>query len=243
MTHDVRPPHAGPGWAELAALDRYAAVLDPADRVGDKNALIDQVHKQALARVMPARDGVRVVDFGCGTGRLAEWLVARGATVSGVDATPEMVQRARAAVPQASFFEIDGFALPFEAGSQDVVLSVYVLQYYVADRDATAALLAEFRRVLAPGGQVIAIEQATDGDIGRGATAGRYRDSLAAAGYQEVSSTPVRLGHSRVMRLSERWPRLGRGAIVPSLVTTEARCMRSRLVGERYADTLFRARA
>jgi SAM-dependent methyltransferase len=244
MTHEVRPPHAGPGWSELAALDRYAAVLDPRDCVGAKNDLIDRVHKRALARAFPSVDGLRIVDFGCGTGRLTEWLVSRGAVVNGVDATAEMLDRARAAVPGANFFEIDGFELPFEAASHDAVLSVYVLQYYVADADAMAALLAEFRRVLRPGGALAAIEQTTEGDIGRGARPAGYSRAIAAAGYRDVRSVAVRLGDSRLSRWVERWPRLGGLASLPSLVVREAqRTPSAALVGERYADTLFLARA
>jgi SAM-dependent methyltransferase len=243
VTREVRQPHAGPGWSELAALDRYAAVLDPGDRVGAKNALIDSVHKRALARALPALDGLRVVDFGCGTGRLAEWLAGQGALVSGVDATPEMVDRARAAVPEANFQVIDGFDLPFETASEDAVISVYVLQYYVGDRDAMAELLAEFRRVLRPGGTLAALEQTSAGDIGRGTTTAGYRDAVSAAGFDAVFAAPVRLGDSRFTRLVERWPRLRDLSILPSLVTREAqRTPAASLVGERYADTLFLAR-
>jgi ubiquinone/menaquinone biosynthesis C-methylase UbiE len=244
MTHEVRQPHAGPGWSELAGLDRYAAVLDPGDRVGAKNQLIDRVHKRALAKAMPDLDGVRIIDFGCGTGRLAEWLAANGAEVVGVDATAAMIERAREAVPDASFHVIDGFDLPFETGSQDAVVSVYVLQYYVADDDAMTALMAEFRRVLRPGGTLVAIEQTTDGDIGRGAAVARYREAIAAGGYEVAFATSVRLGDSRVMRWIERRPRLRDVQILPSLVMREAlRTPSGALVGERYADTLFLARA
>jgi ubiquinone/menaquinone biosynthesis C-methylase UbiE len=154
------------------------------------------------------------------------------------------VERARAAVPDASFHVIDGFDLPFETDSQDAVISVYVLQYYVADADAMAALLAEFRRVLRPGGMLAAIEQTTEGDIGRGATVAGYRDAVGAAGYTEAFATPVRIGDSRFTRWVERWPRLRDLSVLPSLVMREAqRTPSSALVGERYADTLFLARA
>jgi SAM-dependent methyltransferase len=240
VTREVQPPHAGPGWSELASLDRYAAVLDPGDRAGVKNRFIDRVHKHALRRVLAPIKGQRVLDFGCGTGRLSEWLVNEGATVNGVDATPEMVRRAREAVPRASFFDIDGFQLPFADDSHDAVISVYVLQYYVADPDAMGALLAELARVLRPSGRVVAIEQATDGDIGRGATIAAYRGRLTAAGYADVSARPVRLGDSHVMYLAERRPRLARLPFMPWLVTREAqRTQPGALAGERYADTLF----
>ncbi|MEP6953450.1 MAG: class I SAM-dependent methyltransferase [Solirubrobacteraceae bacterium] len=241
---EVRQPHAGPGWSELASSrDGYAAVLDPGDRVGAKNTLIDRVHRRVLARVLSPLAGMSVVDFGCGTGRLTEWMAAQGADVTGVDVTREMLQRARAAVPRAHFYEIDGFSLPLEAATQDAIVSVYVLQYYVGDDDAMAALLSEFQRVLKPGGRVVAIEQASEGDIGRGASISGYRDALIAAGYGGVSSRPVRLGDSRFTRWVERWPQLAdRVSALPSLIVREAqRTPSSALTGERYADALFLA--
>jgi SAM-dependent methyltransferase len=240
VSREVKPPHAGPGWSELATLDGYAAVLDPADRKGVKNRFIDRVHKHALTRALSPIHGQRVLDFGCGTGRLSEWLVKQGATVDGVDATPEMVRRAREAVPVATFHEIDGFALPFADDSHDAVVSVYVLQYYVADPDAMGALLAEFARVLRPGSRVVAIEQVTDSDIGRGGTSAAYCERLAAAGYGNVAARPIRLGQSRVMYAIERRPWLASLPFTPRLVTREAqRTLESTLVGGRYADTLL----
>jgi ubiquinone/menaquinone biosynthesis C-methylase UbiE len=188
--------------------------------------------------------GMRIIDFGCGTGRLTEWLARNGADVNGVDATAEMIQRARAAVADARFHVIDGFELPFDTSSQDAVISVYVLQYYVADPDAMATLLAEFGRVLRPGGTLAAIEQTTRGNIGRGATAAAYCDAFAGCGYENIEAAPVRLGDSRVIRWVERWPRDRGVRILPSLVMREAQLTPSgALTGERYADTLFQARA
>ena len=132
-------PEAGPTWAERAQLDPLAAVLDPEDRSGGKNQLIDRVHKRALGRALGDVRGTTALDFGCGTGRLSDWLVRRGAKVVGVDVTPEMVAVARSNVPRARFGTIDGRMLPFADGAFDVLISVYVLQYYVGGDAAQRA--------------------------------------------------------------------------------------------------------
>src|SRR5262249_19650637 len=145
--------------------DPLAGVLDPADTRGGKNRLIDRVHKLALGRAAGDVRRSRALDFGCGTGRLSQWLVDRGADVDGVDVTPEMLAAARGRVRGARSHEIGGETLPFDEGSFDLVVTAYVLQYYVGK---PSPIPAEIARVLRPGGRLVAIEQITDGDIGRG---------------------------------------------------------------------------
>jgi len=90
----------------------------------------------------------RVLDVGCGSGYIAHHLSAMlGASVTGTDVG------AQAEAPIA-YQRFDGRALPFADGSFDVVLFCYVLHHA---RDA-AALLAEARRVLAPGGRLVIYE-------------------------------------------------------------------------------------
>jgi len=61
-----------------------------------------------LARV-PAASPASVADLGCGAGNLAPLLLARwpDARLTGVDSSPEMLERARAAHPQAQFVQGD----------------------------------------------------------------------------------------------------------------------------------------
>jgi ubiquinone/menaquinone biosynthesis C-methylase UbiE len=221
----VRRNEADMSWSELARLDRLSAVLDPADTRGGKNRLIDRTHKYALGRAIGEIDGAAVLDFGCGTGRLSGWLAGRGACVAGVDATSEMVAVARQAVPEASFETIDGRTLPFADGRFDVVITAYVLQYYVGGDGGIARELA---RVLRSGGRFAAIEQVTQDDLGRGGPA---------------AASTIRLSDSRVVRVAQRYPALSRLPLAPWLVAREA-ALKSEgpLVGGRYADALFVAR-
>jgi SAM-dependent methyltransferase len=236
---DARPPHAGPGWADLARLDPLAAVLDPSDTAGAKNRAIDRVHKAALRRAVNPSAGVRILDFGCGTGRLSGWLADAGASVVGVDATPEMIEVARRRVPGTKFVVSEGGQLPFDDGSFDAVVAVYVLQYYVADQ-SIEVLLAEFHRLLSPGGAFVAIEQAADSDIGRGAPEARYEAVVTDAGFHSVATRRIRLGHSRALMAVQRWPRLAPSALLPAILQAEARLggRRRPLVDGRYVDVL-----
>ena len=96
----------------------------------------------------PAR-GERILDLGCGDGALTEKLVAAGAQVVGVDASPEQVEGARARGLDARVARAE--ALPF-AAEFDAVFSNAVLHWI---RDAEG-VLASVHRALRPGGRFVA---------------------------------------------------------------------------------------
>jgi len=110
-------------------------------------------HWLELVGVLAAEAGIaaaRVLDVGCGTGRLAAELARRGARVWGVEPSPEMLAVARAKVPAGVGLK-RGRAerLPFRDGWFERV--VFSLVLHLVDRSAA---LAEAHRVLVPGGRL-----------------------------------------------------------------------------------------
>lgn len=95
--------------------------------------------------------GRRVLDIGCGTGRLSAALLERAhAKVWGVDASPEMLSQARARLPRTvALKEARAESLPFKDGWFERALLWLVV--HLVDRPRA---LAEARRVLEPGGRV-----------------------------------------------------------------------------------------
>jgi ubiquinone/menaquinone biosynthesis C-methylase UbiE len=91
------------------------------------------------------------LDAACGTGRHARHLVELGYEVVGIDLTPEMLDHARRAVPNATFVEGDLTDLPAEDGTFTLVVCGLALAH-VADLDAAVGELA---RVLRPGGRCV----------------------------------------------------------------------------------------
>lgn len=96
--------------------------------------------------------GKSALDVGCGAGLLAEPLARLGATVTAIDAAPELVEAARAhAAPQG--LAIDYRAIPVEQvdGQFDLVTAMEVIEH-VAD---PAAFVRSLAARLAPGGLLI----------------------------------------------------------------------------------------
>ena len=95
--------------------------------------------------------GGRILDVGCGTGRLAAELARRGGRVWGIDSSPEMLAVARAKTPRGAGFKTGrAEQLPFRDGWFDRV--VYALVVHLVDR---AAAFREAHRVLGTGGLAV----------------------------------------------------------------------------------------
>jgi ubiquinone/menaquinone biosynthesis C-methylase UbiE len=112
--------------------------------------------------------GESVLDVGCGTGTLAiaaKQRVGPTGNVYGIDASPEMIARAgkkaRKAGVDVVFKNAVVEALPFPDKSFDAVLSTLMLHHL--PREAREQCAREIRRVLKPGGRVLAIDFATSG--------------------------------------------------------------------------------
>src|SRR5579864_8577225 len=98
--------------------------------------------------------GRRILDAGCGSGPLFAALRERGAIVTGVDSSAKMLELARQRLGASAALHLAdlGSPLPFPDGAFDDVIASLVLHYL---EDWTAPL-AELRRVLTPGGRLIA---------------------------------------------------------------------------------------
>jgi 2-polyprenyl-3-methyl-5-hydroxy-6-metoxy-1,4-benzoquinol methylase len=92
--------------------------------------------------------GAAVLDVGCGPGTITADIASRGATVVGIDAAPDVVEKARELGVDARVG--NAYALDFADDSFDVVHCHQTLQHLARPVDA----LREFRRVVKPGGVV-----------------------------------------------------------------------------------------
>lgn len=94
--------------------------------------------------------GERILDLGCGDGQLTRRIAATGATVVGLDSSPQMAEAARLLGIEVTLGDAE--ALPFDSASLDAVFSNAAL-HWVRNQDA---MLSGVKRVLKPGGRFVA---------------------------------------------------------------------------------------
>jgi ubiquinone/menaquinone biosynthesis C-methylase UbiE len=176
-------------WSRVWNLARYTngAIYDAALK------LLDRGHQ-------------KVLDVGCGTGLMSATLAASGRRVVGVDLSAAMIARARRKKgPQMEFVQGDAEKLPVEDGGFDAVVNLISFHHY----PNPARAVAEFRRVLRPGGRLvlaafdrnsryIALTQKTNcltkSIVGRSwqKTSDEMAGLLRAGGFTRIEVKPVR---------------------------------------------------
>ena len=96
--------------------------------------------------------GTELLDVGCGSGLACKLAARRGASVSGLDASPGLLEIARERIPAGDFRVGDMQSLPWENDRFDVV--TFFNSIFFADREAA---LREAGRVARPGGEAAAV--------------------------------------------------------------------------------------
>lgn len=186
-----------------------------------------------LARV-PLAAPARIVDLGCGAGASTAPLVERwpGAATLGIDTSPAMLAKARAAVPGAAFAEAD-VATWVPDAPVDLLFANAVLQW-VPDHDR---LLPRLMRQLAPGGALAVqmpdnLDEPSHALMRAVAARPDFADRLAgAAGARTALPSAERLydllaplsAHVQIWRTTYHHPLAGPEAIVQMVGSTGLR--------------------
>lgn len=109
--------------------------------------------KAAITLLRPQLDD-RILELGCGHGVMLERLAAqRCRRIIGLDWLPSATAMAQSRLASAAVLRGDAVALPFANGSFTKVVAQHLIEHF---RD-TEMVLAEWRRVLAPGGTLLLI--------------------------------------------------------------------------------------
>lgn len=109
-------------------------------------------------------DGARVLDAGCGAGVPVTRILSDRFRVVGVDISERQVALARQNVPNAEFIQTDLVTLDLPAASFDAIVSYYAIIH--VPRQEHPELLANFYRMLAPGGLLLVSMGAGDNPDG-----------------------------------------------------------------------------
>ena len=174
-------------------LDHYALGREQ-DRLSRGHGRLEALRTTELLHRWLPPPPATVLDVGGAAGRYALPLAERGYDVHLLDPVPLHLEQARvasaaAARPLATVLEGDARALPFEEASADAVLLLGPL-YHLVERSDRLTALREARRVLRPGGVVVAAAISRFASTADGICAGFLRDPRFA----EMVERDVRTG-------------------------------------------------
>ncbi len=139
---------------------------------------------ESITRMAPPADHPRLLDVGCGIGRVCSRLARRGYRVTGIDASLHALRRARAATPGGRFVGLDAKHVGRLPWTFDAAISLWNSIGF-GSHDEDVETFAGLAQVLRPGGRLMldlyhpdwlaANEQASVVDA-RGATIDRWLD-------------------------------------------------------------------
>lgn len=164
-------------WAQMIAKDpehshRYA------ERWRSLAAAGHDLDGEARLIDAMAERGSRILDAGCGTGRVGAYLVERGHSVVGIDLDEVLISEARETCPAGEWHVGDlAETGPEQLGDGfDIAASAGNVMTFL-DPASRSAVIANLASVLAPGGRLI-----TGFGAGRGYDFDEYADDLMQAG-------------------------------------------------------------
>jgi SAM-dependent methyltransferase len=200
-------PDQSPDESSVAEYRWMAPIYDPVVEL-----FLGPV-RLAVRDIALSAPGRRVLDVACGTGSQLRVLARAGFACTGLDLSSAMLGVARRKGPaDIAYRHGDARRMPFPDGGFD--LAVIALSLHELPRPDQEAILAEIRRVLAPGGFLLVVDYLTSspgGPGGPGCPAPPLRDRLG----QALVHLPERLaGRDHYARFREF---MGAGGLLPLL--------------------------
>ncbi|MBO0869296.1 MAG: class I SAM-dependent methyltransferase [Micromonosporaceae bacterium] len=140
--------------ADRGRVNDYDSFAEAYSAETENNLVNAYYERPAMLALAAEVAGRRILDAGCGSGPLSAALRDRGAVVTGIDASAGMLALARRRLGEQAALHLGDLSdrLPFADGAFDDVVASLVLHYL----EDWGPALAEFRRVLRPGGRLIA---------------------------------------------------------------------------------------
>jgi SAM-dependent methyltransferase len=228
-------------WDGVAGLPGLSPVIDYQREETPWARYITRLHLQTLARAGRFRAADRFLDYGCGVGRITEWLAPRVAEVVGLDTSAPMIAEARRRCDRENVrFEVGGDVAP-EHGVYDGATLIWVLQH-VLDDEAFGAVLDFLARVVKPGGRVYCIDRLCrepvdhgDSDYIRLRTRTEYEEAFRARGFTTRASHPVCINEQVLGRPGlTRWVKRRGGSLLARFDLAWARRQRDPFVADSF---------
>jgi ubiquinone/menaquinone biosynthesis C-methylase UbiE len=112
--------------------------------------------RQLALEGLPIQPDTQVLDLCCGSGQTTQFLVQRSRYVTGLDASPLSIKRAKRNVPEAEYVEAFAEKMPFPAEQFDVVHTSAAMHEMASEQ--LRQILQEAYRVLKPEGYLALVD-------------------------------------------------------------------------------------
>ncbi len=129
---------------------RYQWLYDAISRLAAFSVGGEARFRQLALQGLTIHSDTQILDLCCGSGQTTEFLVKISQKVTGLDASPKSLQRARENVPSASYIEAFAEEMPFADNLFDVVHTSVAL--HEMESQQLQKIINEVYRVLKPGG-------------------------------------------------------------------------------------------
>ena len=129
---------------------RYQWLYDGISRLAALSVGGEARFRQLALQALTIHSDTQVLDLCCGSGQTTQFLVKFSQNVTGLDASPKSLQRARLNVPEASYVEAFAEEMPFADNLFDVVHTSVAL--HEMQPQQLRKIIDEVYRVLKPGG-------------------------------------------------------------------------------------------
>ncbi|MCC5605603.1 class I SAM-dependent methyltransferase [Nostoc sp. CHAB 5834] len=129
---------------------RYQWLYDGISRLAALSVGGEARFRQLALQGLTIHSDTQVLDLCCGSGQTTEFLVKLSQNVTGLDASPKSLQRARQNVPLAVYLEAFAEEMPFADNLFDVVHTSVAL--HEMQPEQLRKIISEVYRVLKPGG-------------------------------------------------------------------------------------------
>ena len=116
----------------------------------------DKRFRQLFLKDLPINPEAKALDLCCGAGQATQELVKHFTNVTGLDASPIAIQRAKQNVPQAAYVEAFAEKMPFSDRSFDLVITNTAM--HEMESAQLQQIIQEVQRILTPEGQFIIVD-------------------------------------------------------------------------------------
>ena len=135
---------------------RYQWFYDTVSALAALSVGGEQRMRKLFLKDLEINPDAKVLDLCCGAGQATQELVKHFQNVTGLDASPIAIQRAKRNVPQANYVEAFAEKMPFSDRSFDLVITNTAM--HEMDSAQLQQIIEETYRILAPDGQFIIID-------------------------------------------------------------------------------------